>query len=106
MDARDPAAQQLQKSHVVLLSLLSFGSRVITGLLADFGVSYRIPKTLWSIVGAVMMAFSFFMGFGIESLNQLYIVTVFCGIAYGTVWTVVPILVGEYFGLVSFAKNW
>jgi MFS family permease len=106
MDARDPTAQQIQKSHVVLLSLLSFASRILTGLFADFGTSYRIPKTFWAIFGAMVMALSFFVGFRLENINQLFIVTMLCGIAYGTVWTVVPILVGEYFGLVSFAKNW
>jgi MFS family permease len=106
IDANDSTAHQLQKSHVIILSLLSFGSRIVTGLLADLGATYRISKTFWAIFAASLMAIAFFMGFGIESMNQLYLVTLFCGIAYGTVWTVVPILVGQYFGLVSFAKNW
>ena len=106
MDASDPTAQQLQKSHVVLLSLLSFGSRILTGLLADFGTVYRLKKTVWAIVGAGAMALAFFMGIEMESINGLYIVTWLCGIAYGIVWTIIPILVGEFFGLVSFVKNW
>ncbi len=52
------------------------------------------------------MSFGFLLGTHTTNMNDLYIVTMLIAISYGIIWTVVPILVGEYFGLISFAKNW
>lgn len=106
MDAQNPTSQALQSSHVAMLSLLSFAARIATGFVSDFFSYHHVAKTTWSVVGSVLMTVACFLGSNTQDINTLYIVTVLTALAYGTTWTIVPILVGEYFGLVNFAKNW
>jgi hypothetical protein len=40
------------------------------------------------------------------SLDNVIYSTILVGISYGGVFTIYPILVGEYFGLKNFASNW
>ncbi|KAJ2995041.1 hypothetical protein HDV02_001118 [Globomyces sp. JEL0801] len=107
MDSSHPSVQVMQKSHVQLLSLLSFASRVLIGILSDVcASSIGLPRTFWPITGALLMVIGCGMMLYIKNADLLYVVSVIIGSAYGTIWSAVPILVGEYFGLKNFAKNW
>jgi hypothetical protein len=107
MDAHNPLVQQLQKRHVALISMLSFLARIVIGFSADICLnSFRIPKTLWALVGAGLVTAGFGSSLYVTHADQLTWVTCLISIGYGTIWTSMPILVGEYFGLKNFAKNW
>ncbi|KAI8894692.1 major facilitator superfamily domain-containing protein [Globomyces pollinis-pini] len=107
MDSRHPNVQSMQKSHVQLLSILSFVSRVVVGILSDECASYiGLPRTFWPITGALFMIIGCGMMLYIKNSDVLYVVTGIVGWAYGTIWSSIPILVGEYFGKTNFARNW
>jgi MFS family permease len=42
----------------------------------------------------------------VNSLPDLLYVSIVCGLAYGGVWTITPVLVGKLFGERNFALNW
>jgi hypothetical protein len=102
----DPYVQTLQKQHVLLLSLVSFVTRIFIGFLADFGSNYRIPKTFWVTVCGLVTFLTYALGGFVTTVDDLFYVTIFVAVSYGIVWTIVPILTGEYFGQMNFAKNW
>ncbi|KAJ3259552.1 hypothetical protein HK103_002105 [Boothiomyces macroporosus] len=107
MTSKDPLTQALQKSHVSILSLTSFGARIATGFLADICAQrYNIQRTVWAIFSAGFMTLGCLIALYISNVDDLYAVTVLIAIAYGSTWTVIPILVGEYFGQKNFSKNW
>ncbi|KAJ3274791.1 hypothetical protein HDV01_001994 [Terramyces sp. JEL0728] len=106
MTSKDPATQALQKSHVSILSLTSFSARIATGFLADICARFRIQRTVWAIFASAFMTVGCLLALYISNVDELYVVTVLIAIAYGSTWTVIPILVGEYFGQKNFSKNW
>ncbi|KAI8894012.1 major facilitator superfamily domain-containing protein, partial [Globomyces pollinis-pini] len=107
LTAKDSFVQAIQKSHVQTFSIHSFVSGVVLSLISDFGAtSFGIVRTVWPIVAAVLMTAGCMYTLYIQHIEQLDIVTILIGWGFGAMWTAIPILVGEYFGLRNFAKNW
>ncbi|KAJ3324974.1 hypothetical protein HDV06_005563 [Boothiomyces sp. JEL0866] len=105
--SKDPTTQILQKSHASLLSIASFGSRILTGFLADICAQYfNIQRTVWAILSALCMTFGCIAILYQTNIDGLYLATTLIAIADGSSWTVLPVLVGEYFGKEKFSRNW
>eukprot|EP00842_Homolaphlyctis_polyrhiza_P001991 jgi/Hompol1/2793/HPOL_000385-RA len=106
-DASDPLVQDTQRLHVILLSILGFIARIVTGIVSDtlhrtFGVS----RTVWSALGAILMTLACAIMTVAESFQAVLLASIMAGLAYGAVWTITPVLVGEYFGFQRFGSNW
>ena len=61
---------------------------------------------VWGILASLITFAGFGIGQYIQTVDELMVLTVLIGISYGAVWTIIPILTGEFFGYVNFAKNW
>ena len=103
----DALVNQYQKLHVGTLSLASFIGRVLTGLVSDWAhAKYHVSYPLWLVVCSGLMLVTFVVSLQVQTLNTLIYISIACGIAYGSVWTITPVLIGKFFGQRNFAKNW
>jgi hypothetical protein len=102
----DSDVQSLQQFHVALLSLGSFFSRIITGILTDMTFRIGVTKFFWIFLSAVLLAAGILGGFYVQNVDELFYITLLVAVSYGVVWTSVPILVGELFGASSFSNHW
>ncbi|KAI8850836.1 hypothetical protein BC829DRAFT_143295 [Chytridium lagenaria] len=77
-----------------------------------FGFRYwgswnRLDRVFWIGVAASLMAWAHWMvAFTTFSLEDLVVPTIVVGVAYGTIMTVLPVVVAEAFGPKLFATNW
>ncbi|KAI8928842.1 major facilitator superfamily domain-containing protein [Entophlyctis helioformis] len=106
-DASHPDVQNAQKLHVILLSLLGFASRIVVGILSDLMHRYlAVPRSAWASLSAVLMAGAAgVMAFAVN-LDDVLVASLLVGMSYGAVWTITPVLIGEYFGYNKFGSNW
>ena len=109
VNAKDPLVQKTISFHVQFLSIGSFLARIIFGVLADFAFTYAgLQKSFWAVVCCLaMLAGQLIVVFlGPVTLERLFATTFLVAISYGGVFTVLPILVGLFFGLKNFSRNW
>ena len=104
--ADDPFVQTLQKYHVLLLSIVSFFARIVTGVIADLASKCRIHKMWWAIFASFLTFAGFGLGQYLRNVEELIILSAVISVSYGAVWTIIPILTGEFFGFANFGKNW
>ncbi|KAH6581736.1 hypothetical protein BASA61_008955 [Batrachochytrium salamandrivorans] len=106
-DSSHPDVHLAQRINVTLLALLSFCSRIVIGIAADH--SFRklaVPHAVW-LLSAVLMATVASVVLTLSTtLQQVLAGSILFGISFGTTWTIMPVLVGEYFGFKNFGRNW
>ncbi len=95
--------------HVQMLSIGSFLSRIVFGILSDLCFTrYSLQKSAWAVVCccALLMGELIIVAFTPMTISRLYGTTFLIAISYGGAFTVLPILVGQFFGLKNFSRNW
>ncbi|KAF8522205.1 MFS general substrate transporter [Hysterangium stoloniferum] len=108
-------------TQVQLLSLFNTLSRIITGPMADFispvasylpsGLlmlppQHKISRVVFLFGAIALMVLSFlWMIFGVTNQQQIWIFSVGIGIAYGSIFTVLPSLVASIWGTATLARN-
>ncbi|KAJ3099394.1 hypothetical protein HDU97_003227 [Phlyctochytrium planicorne] len=105
----DPDLQSTQSLHVTILSVAGFIARLLAGGLSDHLSSSQscfVSRAAWAPIPSVIMLIGSFMATRVEAVHDLIPVTVVIGLAYGTVWTLVPVLVNEFFGTKRFGFHW
>ncbi|EGF82692.1 hypothetical protein BATDEDRAFT_86493 [Batrachochytrium dendrobatidis JAM81] len=106
-DSSHPDVHWAQRIHVIVLSLFSFGSRISVGLAADYSYRYlSVPRAAWLLFSSLMGAAASVTLILATTLDQVMIASVFFGISFGGIWTIMPVLIGEYFGFKRFGQNW
>ena len=106
-DASHPVIHQAQRLHVLVLSIVGFLSRVLVGVLADtLDRTVGFPRSLWPIIGSVTMAAACCLILNAQTVSDILPASVLVATAYGVVWTITPVLLGEYFGFNKFGSNW
>lgn len=101
------AVQRTQSVQVGLISLSSFGGRLLSGSLSDYlNNNLRYQRT-WLLVGAgTISLFAQTAGLTIQDASQLWIISMATGIAYGICYGSYPTIVGDSFGMKHFSQNW
>jgi hypothetical protein len=101
-------SQKYQNIHVGELSMSSFAGRLFAGSLSDICTKrFRLNRLFWPFLSAFFMLMgSLYGGWILNNISQLYMQTFLIGFGYGILWTAIPVLVGQYFGMESFAYNW
>ncbi|KAF8575793.1 MFS general substrate transporter [Ramaria rubella] len=108
-------------TQVRLLSLSNTFSRITTGPIADFispvasylpsGLlalprQHRVSRVAFLLGACVLMTFSFlWMSFGVASQEGIWAFSIGIGVAYGTVFTVLPSLIASIWGNATLARN-
>lgn len=116
-----PSAAIATSTQVRLLSLANTVSRLLVGPIADFvspiashlpGGTLHYPRKhiisrISFLSGSAILLFLTFgwMGLGISSQQELWLLSFGTGIAYGTVFTVLPSIVSSVWGLSNLGRN-
>ncbi|KAJ3209580.1 hypothetical protein HDU67_006063, partial [Dinochytrium kinnereticum] len=97
----DPSFQATQSLHVTILSVSGFAGRLATGALSDHLASsstFFVRRAAWAPMPCIIMLLGSVMAMRVTAIEDLVAVSIVIGIAYGAVWTLVPVLVNEFFG--------
>jgi MFS transporter, OFA family, oxalate/formate antiporter len=94
-----PLTRDLGFSPGLAASMVSaLGVAAVAGRLAMGGISDRIGRRAGVAIGVVLQALAFLLYAGAERLTVLYVATIVFGFSYGTISTLFPALVGDFFG--------
>jgi hypothetical protein len=99
-------AQKHQRFHVAFLSLASFFGRILCGFMSDIALKVGIKRLFWCFLSGLCICISSSLASQMTQLNHLYWTTGFMGLGYGMMWSSIPACVGDFFGILNFAKNW
>ncbi|QDZ24514.1 MFS general substrate transporter [Chloropicon primus] len=94
--------------YVQLFSLMNCCGRLGAGYLSQHMLSkYRVPRTLFLMVPGLMLGFDFIL-LNFISFDKLYIPVLIGGLAFGTVWSLIPSILCDrpFFGTKAFASNY
>lgn len=93
--------------HVSVISLCSFLGRLSSGIGSDVIVKRLNHSRFWcAAISATIFALAQLAAIRIEDPHLLWTVSGLCGLAYGVLFGVFPVLVVDTFGPDGFAVNW
>ncbi|KAK4662971.1 hypothetical protein QC763_601500 [Podospora pseudopauciseta] len=98
---------QRQQMHVSILSIGSFGGRLLSGVGSDFLVKVVGASRAWCLVAASLV-FCIAQLFALNVSNPHYLgfVSGLSGLGYGFLFGVFPSIVAETFGIHGLSQNW
>ncbi|KAG5988021.1 hypothetical protein E4U52_006984 [Claviceps spartinae] len=96
-----------QQMHVSVLSLCSFGGRLLSGVGSDFLATYLHASRLWCLlVASFIFLVSQACALVVNDPHFLGFVSGLSGLGYGFLFGVFPSLVAEAFGIRGLSQNW
>lgn len=99
-------ASEWQTSQVSTLSVCNFAGRVFIGLVSDF-IRNRLdlPRSYCLCLVSILFIISQATAISVTSVNTLWIATTVLGVAYGSLWGIIPTINIEWFGLEHMSEN-
>jgi MFS family permease len=100
--------QELQNTHVFVLSVFSCLGRLSAGFLSDLTkLFFNLPRLWFFIMSGVWLFLAqLLVLFYVNDLNKLMVVTVLVGFGFGNIYAIAPTIVSEWFGTKRFGLNW
>ncbi|GMG41326.1 unnamed protein product [Ambrosiozyma monospora] len=98
--------QHHQQTQVGLLSLASCCGRLLTGLTADTFYHFHMPTLLLLYIPALLVITSQIFGYLFDTINTIWLLSVFVGFGYGSIYSAGPIIVRELWGIEKFSFHW
>lgn len=96
-----------QSLQVALLSTANCLGRLVAGFLGDFvRHKMRKPRSWLLFVPGFGFALTQFMALSILDYHSLHAVSSISGFMYGFTFCILPIIVGDVFGMSNFSRNW
>ncbi|KAG6296488.1 hypothetical protein E4U45_005734 [Claviceps purpurea] len=96
-----------QQMHVSILSLCSFGGRLLSGVGSDFLATYLHASRMWCLlVASFIFLLSQASALVVNDPHFLGFVSGLSGLGYGFLFGVFPSLVAEAFGIRGLSQNW
>ncbi|KAG5954160.1 hypothetical protein E4U57_004772 [Claviceps arundinis] len=96
-----------QQMHVSILSLCSFGGRLLSGVGSDFLATYLHASRLWCLlIASFIFLVSQACALVVNDPHFLGFVSGLSGLGYGFLFGVFPSLVAEAFGIRGLSQNW
>lgn len=93
--------------QVSILSVMSFGGRLLSGIGSDLLVKKLHMSRFWClVVSSIIFSCAQFAGMKVEDPNFLWLVSGLTGLAYGALFGVYPALIVDAFGVTGFSVNW
>lgn len=95
-----------QAKQVATISIYNCAGRILAGVASDWAKARFGIGRIWFLpVVACMFIVSQFTAMGTTHVEHLWIVSTILGLAYGSLFNVIPILVLEWFGMAHFSQN-
>ncbi|KAJ7582909.1 MFS general substrate transporter [Mycena floridula] len=100
-------------TQVRLLSISNTASRILLGPLADFlspsvaaPAKRRVNRIVFLFTGSLVISvITLIMAVGIRQQNQLWLLSVGIGASYGTIFSLLPSIMGPIWGVENLARN-
>ncbi|KAF9530910.1 major facilitator superfamily domain-containing protein [Crepidotus variabilis] len=103
----DAAAATWQATQVSTISVTNFLGRIFIGLVSDFTKSrYDMPRSYCLVLVASLFFVSQFVLTEVADINHLWLASSILGLAYGSVFSLMPTVCLEWFGMPHFSENW
>lgn len=99
--------QQRQLLQVGLLSIANCVGRIASGILGDvFSQTFHKPRSMLLFLPALGLTLAQTMGLRFEEYSDLSLLSLLVGFFYGFTFCIMPIIVGDAFGMDNFSLNW
>lgn len=99
--------QKNQQLHVGLLSATNCVGRLISGICGDIIVQSFNKRRLWLLfVPAIGLLITQIIGYHLSDFTKLSLMSLMTGFFYGFTFCIMPIIVGDFFGMENFSLNW
>lgn len=99
--------QNQQQMQVGLLSITNCVGRLVAGIMGDIVTqTFHKPRARLLFVPALGLLCTQLMGHAITQHTDLRLVSMLSGFFYGYCFCIMPIIVGDTFGMESFSGNW
>ncbi|KAI3406685.2 hypothetical protein KGF56_000531 [Candida oxycetoniae] len=103
----DLLVQQEQQLHVGLISIANCLGRISSGILGDIITqSFGKPRSWLLVIPALGTTISQILCGSIQHYSKLQLNSFLIGFFYGFVFCIMPIIVGDTFGMENFSFNW
>ncbi|EGV63969.1 hypothetical protein CANTEDRAFT_114005 [Yamadazyma tenuis ATCC 10573] len=99
--------QKNQQLHVGLLSATNCIGRLVSGICGDIiSQSFHKRRSWLLFVPAIGLTITQIMGYQIEDYTKLTWMSLLTGFFYGFTFCLMPIIIGDFFGMDNFSSNW
>ncbi|WVQ75306.1 hypothetical protein IAR50_004922 [Cryptococcus sp. DSM 104548] len=96
-----------QAKQVGLVSLWNCAGRLIGGIYSDYIKTHHQVRRIWSLpLVSLIFILSQLSALSTSSPSLLWLTSSLLGLAYGSLFNVMPMLVLEWFGMRHFSQNW
>lgn len=103
----DILVQNQQQLQVSLLSVTNCVGRLAAGITGDIiNKSFRKPRNWLLFVPSGGLILTQVMALNINHYEQLSLASILTGFFYGFTFCIMPIIVGDVFGMENFSQNW
>lgn len=105
-DIEHEAIQKAQLLQVGIISLMSFGGRLSSGIGSDWLVRNNMSRFWTLVAGSSIFTVAQVVAMTLQDPNHLWLLSGLTGLAYGQLFGVFPALVADAFGTSGMAINW
>jgi len=99
--------QKNQQLQVGLLSIANCVGRIASGIVGDImSQSFHKPRSWLLFLPSLGLLTTQAMGLQVSDLSSLSIMSLLTGFFYGFTFCIMPIIVGDTFGMDNFSSNW
>lgn len=106
-DQLDLLIQQQQQLQVGMISIANCIGRILSGILGDIITqSFSMPRSWLLIIPSVGTTFCQFLTSSTQQYSNLPLNSFLVGLFYGFTFCLIPIIVGDIFGMENFSFNW
>ncbi|ODV77815.1 MFS general substrate transporter [Suhomyces tanzawaensis NRRL Y-17324] len=99
--------QRDQQLQVGLLSVANCAGRILSGVMGDvISQSFKKSRTRLLFLPCFGLMFTQILGFEITRPNDLSLDSLLTGLFYGYTFCIMPMIVGDLFGMENFSSNW
>lgn len=100
-------AARWQSTQVSSISLMNCAGRIIIGFISDLlKARWSIPRSYSLVLVSIICCFSQALVLGIDEIQDLSFASSVLGLGYGAVFSLLPNVCMEWFGLTHFSENW
>ncbi|RXW15826.1 hypothetical protein EST38_g10027 [Candolleomyces aberdarensis] len=100
-------AAQWQSIQVSSISLMNCAGRILIGVISDFAKNrFDIPRSYCLVLVSLTCCISQVIAARVDRIADLWVASSVLGLGYGAVFSLLPTVCLEWFGMPHFSENW